>query len=304
MGVGQTALAEDISDGFTLLQRMVAIWQKKRWLVPSLQELSKVWNGSKSNTIGVGGYFNTPRPNKISAAWFVQGNTGGNPVSIQLKPLFSFEDYALIAVKDLQTVPSKFFYDGHFPLGNLYIHPIPSAQYTVHIIIEDQLGFETTIETGEIEAGGAGYVTANYVAVPLTGGSGSGATADIVVTAGVVAIVTLLDGGEGYAVDDVLSASNANLGGVGAGFQWKVDTVTANLDSEILMPPEYEEALYYNLAIRLASMYQLPANPDTKSLAKAALNTLRVANTQIPRLIMPPGLRRGPAFNIFNADGY
>lgn len=73
--------------------------------------------------------------------------------------------------------------------------------------------------------GGSGYVAATYPAVPLTGGSGTGATANITVTAGAVTAVTLVTGGENYRVADVLSASNASLGGSGTGFSVPVATV-------------------------------------------------------------------------------
>ncbi len=35
LGVGQTALAEDINDGMKMLRRMLAQWQKRRWMVPA-----------------------------------------------------------------------------------------------------------------------------------------------------------------------------------------------------------------------------------------------------------------------------
>lgn len=74
-------------------------------------------------------------------------------------------------------------------------------------------------------AGGAGYVNGTYTAVPLTGGTGTGAQATIVVAGGAVTTVTVTTQGSGYVVGDVLSASNANLGGAGAGFTDTVETV-------------------------------------------------------------------------------
>lgn len=80
-------------------------------------------------------------------------------------------------------------------------------------------------ETGTITAGGSGYVNGTYSGVPLTGGHGDSATATIVVSGGAVTSVTLVQDGESYRVGDVLSASNTNLGGTGAGFTWTVATV-------------------------------------------------------------------------------
>lgn len=78
--------------------------------------------------------------------------------------------------------------------------------------------------------GGTGYaggLSNVYNFVPLTGGAGSGAQATITVTNGVVTGVTLqaVTIGSGYAVGNVLSASNALLGGSGTGFSITVQSV-------------------------------------------------------------------------------
>ena len=75
------------------------------------------------------------------------------------------------------------------------------------------------IETLGAITPGAGYADGVYLDVPLTGGSGGGATADITVAGGVVTVVTLVEPGAAYEVGDVLSADDADLGGLGgAGF--------------------------------------------------------------------------------------
>lgn len=72
--------------------------------------------------------------------------------------------------------------------------------------------------------GGSGYSNATYTQIPLTGGSGTGAVATIVVTAGVVTAVTLTNSGSGYIVGNVLAALNSSIGG-GTGFTITVATV-------------------------------------------------------------------------------
>lgn len=73
--------------------------------------------------------------------------------------------------------------------------------------------------------GGSGYVDANYNNVPLTGGAGFNATANIAVTGGAVTSVTLVNRGSNFLVGDTLTTSNTNLGGSGAGFSIDVDTL-------------------------------------------------------------------------------
>lgn len=81
------------------------------------------------------------------------------------------------------------------------------------------------IATGSITSGGGSYTNATYTAKPLTGGTGSGATATIVVSGNVVTSVTIINPGDGYRPGDVLSAAPADIGG-GSGFAWTVSTVT------------------------------------------------------------------------------
>ena len=69
---------------------------------------------------------------------------------------------------------------------------------------------------------GTGYTpttgTLTYRDVPLTGGTGTGAVADITVTNGLVQNVDLRRGGTGFVVGQSLSANNANIGGTGVNF--------------------------------------------------------------------------------------
>jgi len=82
----------------------------------------------------------------------------------------------------------------------------------------------TAFDNSSLTAG-SGYVDGSYSDVPLTGGSGSGATADIEVVAGAVTSVVLVDGGSGYTVGDTLTTANINLGGTGSSFGIDVSSV-------------------------------------------------------------------------------
>lgn len=303
IGVGQDPLAEDMNDGFTLLKRMMAVWQKKRWLVPALITVNMPGNNQKSMTIGPGGYFNTYRPDKIQSGYIIQFNTGPNKVSLPLRAIFSRENYDMLALKDLNTLPTHFFYDNLFPLGNVFIWPVPSPIYQIYLTIKCYIGFSTGISKIEIENEGAAYTDGVYVQIPVIG-NGVGATVDITVTAGKVAIVTANNPGDDYKIGDQVTVNAADIGGTGAGFLGTITETVQNIDSEFILPEEYEEAIHYNLAIRMCSMWQRDVKSSTIALAKDSLNTIRKANIQIPTMRMPDSLTLGPAFNIYNPDGY
>lgn len=76
------------------------------------------------------------------------------------------------------------------------------------------------------------------------------------------------------------------------------------LNQTISLPLEYFAALKYNLALRLRQAYQLPMDPQLKSLAKDALNVIRNANTQISRLQIDRSLVQYSNYNVFSDTFY
>lgn len=77
-------------------------------------------------------------------------------------------------------------------------------------LVPTDLGLVGTVNS---IVGGTDYTTGAYTNVPLTGGTGTGATADITVAGGAVTAVTIVQRGTGYTVGDSLSADVADLGG-------------------------------------------------------------------------------------------
>jgi len=75
-------------------------------------------------------------------------------------------------------------------------------------------------------AGGSGYANGRYHNVPLTGGSGGGAVADIVVSDGAVTSVEVLYPGGSYVAGNTLSCRSASIGGRGSGFSVPVTGVS------------------------------------------------------------------------------
>lgn len=222
LGVGQTALPEDSSDAFLQINMMLSQWQRKRWLVWTLDTYSKVSTGALSYTVGPGGDYDIPRPDRLEDAYFRQLVTSQpNQIDYPLTIIPSREDYNQIALKELQTFPMFIYYESSNPLGRIYPWPVPQAStYSVFITVKTALARFTS------------------------------------------------------------------------------------LSQTIAMPPEYEAAIMWNLAVRLRPMYQLPEDMQITKLAKDALNVIRNANAQVPTLRMPRDLMRDGLYNIFSDQTY
>lgn len=216
LAVGQTASAEDMNDAFAILNMMMAQWQRRRYMVYQLVEVSKQGTGALSYTVGPGGDFDIERPAKLEYAYFRQNRNTPLPVDYPLTILRAKEDYDRISIKNLNAFPQYAFYDSGTPLGNLFVWPLPNDQYEVHITVMQQLQQFT------------------------------------------------------------------------------------NLSDEIILPPEYKAALWWNLTLELYPMYGLPVNPVVEKKASAAMRIIEESNAQIPLLQMPAALRgRSGAYNIY-----
>lgn len=119
-----------------------------------------------------------------------------------------------------------------------------------HLIIQETATGELkpmpVTGAGAIEAfgtltGGADYVDGTYTGVALTGGDGSGATANITISGGAVVAVNINAKGSGYAAGNSLSATDANLGnsGDGTGFAILVGAVDPNASAYVSLPADH-----------------------------------------------------------------
>lgn len=218
IGVGQIPLAENSQLALRQLNRMIAQWNRMRWLVYHLVDTAFTGTGAVSYTVGTAGSFNIARPDRIEYAYVRGLNTAvPNQVDYAMQILEAREDYARITLKRQAGGPSYYaFYDSDYPLGNLYAWPLVNSSYEIHILTKAVLGSLATLATA------------------------------------------------------------------------------------VVLPPEYEEALQWNLALRLRPLFQAPPDETVTAMAKASLSTIRGANAQIARLTMPAVLRRGGGYNIYS----
>lgn len=74
----------------------------------------------------------------------------------------------------------------------------------------------------------------------------------------------------------------------------------STLATTVVLPPEYESAIQWNLALLLRPMFQMPPDETVTQMAASSLNTIRGANAQIARLTMPNAVRGGGIYNIYS----
>jgi hypothetical protein len=212
LGNGQTLAPEDNNDGFDLLCDLIAQWERKRWLNWSLVDTPLVSTGALSYTVGIGGNFNIPRPDRLESAFLRQvipASTYTLDFPIRIIP--ARETYNQITLKDLTTLSRAVFYDSAYPLGNVFFWPVANASmYEMHI------------------------TTKSNIPIPAT-------------------LASTFSG----------------------------------------VPPEYVPALKWNLTRRVRAHYRRPPDQEINALAKDALNTIRMANAQVPLLNMPDAVVRG-----------
>jgi hypothetical protein len=168
--------------------------------------------------------------------------------------------------------------------------PTPSSNLTVelHYFYYPVSIVQNCITELNTLVAGAEYNNGLYSNVTLTGGNGSGATANILVAGGVVSEVTLTNGGNFYAVGDVLSCSNAYIGNAGAGFSITVRT-TSNADGTSWLGDNYDPVLFYG-AMREAMLFM----KGEQDLIKYYEDKYMEALQQLNRL--GTGLERGDAY--------
>lgn len=123
--------------------------------------------------------------------------------------------------------------------------------------------------------GGSLYGDGTYTNVALTGGSGMGAEATIVVSSGTVTSVTLTNSGSGYTTNDILSATDADLGNLttGSGF-----SITA---SQLLTSKLIKIRFHYNPGGQLANVGYYFWSIDDIRLKELYLNDGRLSNAVV-----------------------
>jgi hypothetical protein len=115
---------------------------------------------------------------------------------------------------------------GSFTFAGVYSAASESTTYYSPIIRNNGASLGVIGSLG-IFSGGTGYANGGYNNVPLSGSAtGTGATANILVSGGSIVSVTLTNQGKQYAIGDTLTVSASSLGGAGSGFSVPVMNIS------------------------------------------------------------------------------
>jgi hypothetical protein len=147
----------------------------------------------------------------------VDGSTIGYAINIADRSFGAITDPSYLGASKVDYVDTFFIFNQVNTNG--WFISLSNATFTMFT------GAVGSIQTGNITNAGSGYINGTYNAIPFTGGSGSGATANVVVAGGIVTSVTIVAGGSSFVIGDVLTTGNVNLGGAGAGFAYTVTAV-------------------------------------------------------------------------------
>jgi hypothetical protein len=172
----------------------------------------------------------------------------------------------------------------------LLLGPTPDQNYNTEL---HYFYYPPTIVQGVISAfggttGGSLYTNGTFENIPLTGGSGSNATATITVLGGIVTAVVGNSGGSLYVPGDVLSFNVSSIGGSGAGFSIPVASVS-NASGHSWLGDNYDSVLFYG-AMREACIFMR----QEQDVVANYENKYQEAMSELKRL--GDGLQRGDAY--------
>ena len=169
------------------------------------------------------------------------------------------------------------------------VAPTPDAAYDMelHYYYYPESIVQACITSFGTLLGGTQYTGGVYTDVPLTGGTGSGATANIVVAGGVVVELDLTNAGAFYSVGDSLSASAAYIG-PGTNFSIAVAGV-GNATGTTWLGDNYDPAIFYGALVEAYTF--MKGEADMMGYYETKFQS---ALSQLKRL--GDGLERGDAY--------
>jgi hypothetical protein len=173
---------------------------------------------------------------------------------------------------------------------SIILGPTPDSTYTMelHYFYYPESIVQGTITGLGTINGGSGYTDGTYYNVPFSGGSGSGATATVVISSGIVTQVTISNPGSFYAIGDSITIASSYIGISGSAFSTTVTNIS-NANGTSWLGDNYDPVLFYG-AMREAVIFMKGEQDMVTYYEKMFQDALG----QLKRL--GDGLERGDAY--------
>lgn len=127
IGISEVPTSEEAQDALLMLNDMLDTWSTEKLIVFNTAPQVFTYATFKSTyTIGPGGDFDTVRPVRIQNAYNRQNQA--QPADFPIYVTGNYEEYSDIITKTTQSsLVTVLYYDGNYPLQNLYLWPVPNS---------------------------------------------------------------------------------------------------------------------------------------------------------------------------------
>lgn len=124
LAVGETPSSEDLADGLKMFKRMMDNWSTQNLSIyAKVREVFSLVGGQASYTFGVGGNFNSSRPQLIENAGIIMATSPDAELPVEI---IDQDQFAAITDKSTQsTYPWRLYPVYTFPQATLTFWPIP-----------------------------------------------------------------------------------------------------------------------------------------------------------------------------------
>jgi hypothetical protein len=128
---GEQPGANEANDALAEINRMLDGWSTQSLTIPAtIEETFALVSGQAAYTFGVGGNFNSARPQMIENAKIQPGGINP-PINLEMQ-ILNKDQFADLAIPTLQsTFPIYLYSDNAFPMTSVNVWPVPSAACNV-----------------------------------------------------------------------------------------------------------------------------------------------------------------------------
>ena len=123
-----TINASDLAHGIRVINRLIGRYATRNLMIPYTTSENFDGSGLAYYTMGTAGTASSARAIRIMSAFVNDSASAATPIKI-----LGQEEYNNIYDKTTTGQPHSLFYDNLYPIGYIWLYPVPSASYTIYI---------------------------------------------------------------------------------------------------------------------------------------------------------------------------